>query len=122
MVGICFCSDEDIDMAQLNGTWNECYDDPNLCMDGIVTYTFKSDNSYEVYSYGALSHGKKTFNGVYMLEGDTIILNPMMSDSSNRSYRIIKLNSKEMEWQRVGTKYTLGTMGSDYKHFRREGK
>lgn len=34
-----------------------------------------------------------------------------------RAKRVVKLTSKEMEWQREGTTYSVGTWGSDYRHF-----
>jgi hypothetical protein len=40
-----------------------------------------------------------------------------MSDFSNVTYKLVKLTSKEMEWQKEGTTYSVGTWGSDYRHF-----
>lgn len=37
------------------------------------------------------------------------------------SYTITELDGKEMSWQKVGTTYTPGSNGSDYKHFKRKG-
>ncbi len=47
----------------------------------------------------------------------TITINPAMSDYSNVTYKLVKLTSKEMEWQKEGTTYSTGTWGSDYRHF-----
>ena len=49
-----------------------------------------------------------------------ITLNPDDSDDSNVSYVIVKLTSSEMAWQKVGTTYSEGTWGSDYRHFVRK--
>lgn len=32
-----------------------------------------------------------------------------MSDYSNVTYKLVKLTSKEMEWQKEGTTYSVGT-------------
>ena len=48
---------------------------------------------------------------------ETITINPAMSDFSNVTYKLVKLTSKEMEWQKEGTTYSVGTWGSDYRHF-----
>ena len=35
------CSkDEDINITNLIGTWDECYDNPHFIMDGTIEYTF----------------------------------------------------------------------------------
>ena len=120
LVGFCSCSDGEVDIAQLNGSWSESYDDPNFCMDGAVVYTFKSDDTYEVYSYDALSGQESTNHGVYQLKGKVLILNPQMSDFSSVQYNIVKLNSREMAWLKVGTEYAQGSKGSDYRHFVRD--
>ncbi len=49
-----------------------------------------------------------------------ITINPDDSDDSNVSYVIVKLTSSEMAWQKVGTTYSEGTWGSDYRHFVRK--
>jgi hypothetical protein len=53
----------------------------------------------------------------YLLEGEKLTLNPQMSDSSNVTYYIVLLNSKDMAWQREGSTYSQGAIGSDYRHF-----
>ena len=52
-----------------------------------------------------------------VLQPFTITFNPMMSDFTNVTYRIVKLTSREMEWQKVGTAPNPGTWASDYRHF-----
>ena len=43
-----------------------------------------------------------------------------MSDFSGEDFKIVKLTKNEMEWQRLGTTFQKGTVGSDFKHFRRK--
>lgn len=116
-----FCSscsnDEEIDVSVLNGTWDECYDNPSFIMDGIVEYTFLENGTYQVYSYDALSHKEHTKTSTYILHEKVLILND--NTENELCYNIIKLNKNEMAWQREGTKYSEGTLGSDYKHFKR---
>lgn len=49
--------------------------------------------------------------------GDTYTLYTSNPDESNVTYVIVKLTSDEMAWQKVGTTYSEGTWGSDYRHF-----
>ena len=95
---------EMIDVNKLEGTWTEQYDPTVFAMDGSVTFTFDGNNGYQLHVYDALS-------------GGTITINPAMSDFSNVTYKLVKLTSKEMEWQKEGTTYSVGTWGSDYRHF-----
>lgn len=64
------------------------------------------------------------YNGTYILnlEEGTITLDPIMSDFSSVTYTIVKLNSKEMEWQKVGTTYSRNQWGNEYRHFVRVNK
>ena len=110
-----------IDTSMIIGTWNECYDDPNFIMDGTVEYTFNDDGTYQVYAYDALSGNEVTRTYEYTLDGDVITLNTAATDSAHSpSYTITELDDKEMSWQKVGTTYTPGSNGSDYKHFKRK--
>ena len=110
-----------IDTSMVIGTWSECYDDPNFIMDGTVQYTFNEDGTYQVYAYDALSGNEVTRTHEYTLDGNVITLNTAATDSANStSYTITELDSKEMSWQKVGTSYTPGSNGSDYKHFKRK--
>ena len=110
-----------IDTSMIIGTWNECYDDPNFIMDGTVEYTFNDDGTYQVYAYDALSGNEVTRTYEYTLDGDVITLNTAATDSAHSpSYTITELDNKEMSWQKVGTSYTPGSNGSDYKHFKRK--
>ena len=114
------CSkDEDINITNLVGTWDECYDNPYFIMDGIVKYTFYENGTYQVYSYDALSHMEHTRTGTYILQDDWLILNTEHSENALR-YHIVKFKKNEMAWQKEGTEYSEGSLGSDYKHFKRK--
>ena len=97
VAGLCGC--EKLDMNMLEGTWSEQYDPSVFAMDGSVEYTFDGNNNYQLHTKG------------------TITINPQMSDFSNVTYTLVKLTSKEMVWQKEGTTYSVGTWGSDYRHF-----
>ena len=110
-----------IDTSMIIGTWSECYDDLNFIMDGTVEYTFNDDGTYQVYAYDALSGNEVTRTHEYIIKNGVITLNTASTDSANStSYTITELDGKEMSWQKVGTTYTPGSNGSDYKHFKRK--
>jgi hypothetical protein len=118
VAGLCSC--EKLDMNQLEGTWSEQYDPAVFAMDGSVEYTFDGNNRYQMHVYDALSGESHDYSGSYaidMINKGTITINPQMSDYSNVTYTLVKLTSKEMVWQKEGTTYSVGTWGSDYRHF-----
>ena len=109
-----------IDVNKLEGTWSEQYDPMVFAMDGFVEYTFDGSNHYQMHVYDALSGESHDYSGTYAIDlfsKGTITINPIMSDYSNVTYRLVKLTSDEMEWQREGTTYSIGTWGVDYRHF-----
>ena len=111
---------EKIDVNKLEGTWTEQYDPTVFAMDGSVTFTFDGNNGYQLHVYDALSGESHDYSGHYaidLINKGTITINPSMSDFSNVTYKLVKLTSKEMEWQKEGTTYSVGTWGSDYRHF-----
>ena len=117
VAGLCGC--EKIDVNKLEGTWTEQYDPMVFAMDGSVTYTFDGNGNYQKQVY-VLGCESQHYNGTYaidLIDKGTITINPEMSDYSNVTYKLVKLTSKEMEWQKEGTTYSPGTMGSDYRHF-----
>ena len=94
---------------------------PDFIMDGTVEYTFKADGTYQVYAYDALSGNEVTRTHEYTLDGNVITLNTATTDNAHSpSYTITELDDNEMSWQKVGTTYTPGSNGSDYKHFKRK--
>lgn len=105
--------------GNIEGTWSEQYDPTVFAMDGYVEYTFSPDNQYQLQAYDALSNESFTSTGRYLLSTvkRTITMNPDKSDYTNVTYKIVKLTSTEMEWQQVGTTYSVGTWGSEYRHF-----
>ena len=114
---------EKIDVNKLEGTWSEQYDPTVFAMDGSVTFTFDGNNGYQLHVYDALSGESHDYSGHYaidLINKGTITINPAMSDFSNVTYKLVKLPSKEMEWQKEGTTYSAGTWGADYRHFVRE--
>ena len=118
LTGLCSC--EKIDMNKLEGTWSEQYDPTVFAMDGSVTYTFDGNNNYQLHVYNALGGESHDYSGIYaidLIKKGTITINPQMSDFSNITYKIVKLTSTEMAWQKEGTTYSIGTWGSDYRHF-----
>ena len=127
------CSKLEIYEANLPGTWSESYDASKFAFDGILRYTFDGGDTYMLYTSNPDGSSQNTTTGKYPLESegkdiqqmtgdDSIIitLNPDDSDDSNVSYVIVKLTSSEMAWQKVGTTYSEGTWGSDYRHFVRK--
>ena len=121
VAGLCAC--EKIDVNKLEGTWSEQYDPTVFAMDGSVTFTFDGNGKYQLHTYDALSGKTEDYSGVYLLdveyieEKNTITFNPHMSDFTNVTYKIVKLTSNEMAWQKIGTAPNPGTWGSDYRHF-----
>ena len=123
VAGLCGCEKIDvnkIDVNKLEGTWSEQYDPNVFAMDGSVEYTFDGNGHYQMHVYDALSGESHDYNGSYaidLINKGTITINPQMSDYSNVTYTLVKLTSKEMVWQKEGTTYSVGTWGSDYRHF-----
>ena len=118
VAGLCGC--EKIDINKLEGTWSEQYDPTVFAMDGSVEYTFNGNGHYQLHVYDALSGESNDYDGTYaidLINKGTITINPAMSDFSNVTYKLVKLTAKEMEWQKEGTTYSVGTWGSDYRHF-----
>lgn len=105
--------------ANIVGSWSEQYDPTVFAMDGSVTYTFDGNGNYQKHVY-VLGCESQHYTGTYaidLINKGTITINPAMSDFSNVTYKLVKLTSKEMEWQKEGTTYSVGTWGSDYRHF-----
>ena len=122
------CTKSQVYEANILGTWGECYDASKYAFDGVLRYTFDGGNTYTLYTSNPDGSSQNTITGNYVLAskgnyvqkftGDvTITISQEESDDSNATYVIVKLTSDEMEWQRVGTTYSEGTWGSDYRHF-----
>lgn len=122
------CTKNEVYEANILGTWDECYDASKYAFDGVLRYTFDGGNTYTLYTSNPDGSSQNTITGNYVLAskgnyaqkftGDvTITISQEESDDSNATYVIVKFTSDEMEWQRVGTTYSEGTWGSDYRHF-----
>ena len=119
LLGAVLGSCEKIDVNKLEGTWSEQYDPTVFAMDGSVEYTFDGNGHYQRHVY-VLGVGSHDYSGTYaidLIDKGTITINPEMSDYSNVTYKLVKLTSKEMGWQKEGTTYSVGTWGSDFRHF-----
>ena len=106
--------------STIEGTWAEQYDPTVFAMDGSVEYTFDGNNNYQLHTYDALGGESHDYSGRYaidLINKGTITINPQMSDYRNIAYKVVKLTSNEMAWQKEGTTYSKGTWGSDYRHF-----
>lgn len=120
------CSSDDIDDKDLSytdilGSWTEDYSQyPYFAPEGYSTYTFGPDRKLSIHVYDVFA-GDWDIEKHYFVGGEfgknVIAINPFMSDYSGASYKIVKLTKNEMEWQRKGTTFTPGTVGSDFKHF-----
>ena len=114
---------EKINLNSLEGTWAEQYDPTVFAMDGSLEFTFDGNGKYQLHTYDALSGKTEDHSGGYLLDAEyieeknTITFNPYMSDFTNVTYKIVKLTSSEMAWQKIGTAPNPGTWGSDYRHF-----
>lgn len=119
--------DDDLDVSRENvtGQWIEEYSDyPYFMPDGYISYDFKADGKVDIHVYDVFD-GEHDYQKSYTVgtmvttsgkEKDVVTFNPSSSDYSGESYKIVKLTKDEMEWQRVGTTFQKGTVGSDYKH------
>lgn len=114
------CSKLEVSEANILGTWGESYDSSKFAFDGVLRYTFDEGKTYTLYTSNPDGSSQNTVTGNYALGltgENTITINPEKSDFSGVTYVIVKLTSKEMAWQKVGTTYSEGTWGSDYRHF-----
>lgn len=120
VAGLSGCENK-VDTDKLRGNWYEAYDPDILALDTGVLYSFDGNNHFRVHSYDFLTEKEWNENGTYLLnlEEGTITLNPIMSDDSSVTYKIVTLTSWEMEWQKVGTTYSQNGWESDYRHFKR---
>lgn len=108
------------------GHWVESYKDyPNFMQDGSIEYTFNSNGKVTKFIYDALSGRDTTIMMTYAITDlesvgttlhNVLIFNPQMSDYSGEDWTIVKLTKNEMEWQRVGTTFSPGSVGGDFRH------
>ena len=123
------CSKLEVNQANIIGTWVDDYSAyPYYAPEGGETYTFNADGTVDVHYYDAFAGDhdvQRTYivgpgEGTSGMENDVLLLDPHMSDYSGDGFKIVKLTKTEMEWQRLGTTFQKGTVGSDFKHFVRK--
>ena len=123
VVSLCGCLNEKdyaeyaIDPSWIVGSWYESYEIyPSLAWNGGATYTFNEDESYllEVYDVEA-GHSSYTYN--YTISDGVITTT---TPYGSTSYKIVRLDKSIMEWQKVGTEFSEGTLITDYKRFKRK--
>lgn len=102
------------------GHWVESYKDyPNFMQDGSIEYTFDTNRNVSIFVYDALSGKDTTIIKSYDIGemGPNILtFNMEMSDFSGENWTIIKLTKNEMDWQRMGSTFSPGTVGGDFRH------
>ena len=122
------CDKEELNVngSDILGTWAEEYSSYTyFTSEGGAYYTFKADGSVDIHYYDVFAgdHDVTTTYSVGESDKNVIFVNFSDAEDSFKSYRIVKLSKTEMEWQRVGTTFSKGTLSSDFKHFvRTQGK
>lgn len=96
--------DSGIDINLLVGKWYIYNDDPNLSVDGSVTYSFNSDKTCLIHSSDFLSGRDTTMNRSYVVGNDNTLLTLFNEENSyTEQYYIRKLTSKEMVWENASS-------------------
>lgn len=123
------CSKLEVNEANILGTWVDDYSAyPYYAPEGGETYTFHPNNTVDIHYYDVFA-GEHDVQKTYCVgplvtfsgeEKDVLSFDPQMSDFSGENFKIVKLTKNEMEWQRLGTTFQKGTVGSDFKHFVRK--
>lgn len=123
------CSKLEVNEVNILGTWVDDYSAyPYYAPEGGETYTFKADGKVDIHFYDVFA-GEHDVQRIYVvgdmgttsgIENDVLSFDSYMSDFSGESFKIVKLTKDEMEWQRLGTTFQKGTVGSDFKHFVRK--
>ena len=125
------CDKDELEISTENilGQWVEDYSDyPYFTTEGYATYTFNANSTVDIHFYDVFA-GEHDVQRTYSvgaiettsgMENDVLLLDPHMSDYSGEGFKIVKLTKNEMEWQRLGTTFQKGTVGSDFKHLIRK--
>ncbi|MCQ2129795.1 MAG: hypothetical protein MJY94_00195 [Bacteroidales bacterium] len=119
------CSKLEVNDENLLGEWLETYEDyPYFMQDGFVEWTFRPDSKVDIHIYDVFAGDSNVSMSFELKEvdGRTVIsVNTEMDESRMYpDYVVTKLTRNEMEWQMVGTEFTPGTVGSDFRHFTRK--
>ena len=119
------CSKMEVTQGNIIGSWAEAYEGyPYYAPDGFLDWTFNTNNTANIHVYDVFA-GTNDYSRSFSVEKGRIILDPFESlegegvSNLEEQYNITKLTATEMEWQRVGTSFAKGTVGSDFKHFTR---
>lgn len=129
LAGVCLlavsCSKMEVTQGNIIGTWAESYEGyPYYAADGFLGWTFNTNNTANIHVYDVFA-GTKDYSRPFSVKNGKIILGPFESmedegvNNLEEQYIITKLTDTEMEWQREGTSFAKGTVGSDFKHFTR---
>ena len=123
MLSLCGCLNEKdyaenaIVPSMIVGTWYESYDIyPDFETDSGSTYTFNEDGTCLVEVYHADADGDSYTCNYTITDG---VITAIGSEGST-SYKIVRLDKSIMEWQKVGTEFSEGTLHTDYKRFKRK--
>ena len=123
MVCLCGCLNEKdyaenaIDPSLIIGSWSESYEIyPYLAWDGGAAYTFNEDGSYLLEAYN-VEAGLSSYTYNYTISDGVITT---ITPYGSTSYKIVRLDRYMMEWQKVGTEFSEGTLITDYKRFKRK--
>lgn len=111
------------EMQTLIGYWVEDYAKYGYSAkwEGVPQYSFYDDGTWDYYNHDEIwAFHTDTYK--YTLEGNIITLIYDDPELESYSYEIITLNDKEMEWQRVGTVFSIDELANDYKYFYRTEK
>lgn len=120
------CTKLEINENNILGTWVDDYSAyPYYCPEGGETYTFKADGTLDIHFYDVFAGEQNTATRFQITQdekdGPSIILFSSSEFTMDvQSFVVTKLTKKEMEWQRLGTTFQEGTVGSDFKHFVRK--
>ena len=129
-LAICLCSlgfvacsddDDDIEISSLTGTWTRVYNDPNLSVDGSISYTFNADSTWSVRHSDYLSGGDTTIYGEKYIVSSNRYMHMyvdmadyphLYANPNNVSCEIQKLTSDKMTW-----KVTLQDANYDFVYY-----
>ena len=121
-MALCFfsCGKEQDLHTSIQGIWVENYDEYGYTakIEGIPSYIFNNDNSWELYNYNDVSLYHSITNH-YDVQDNVITLIYGDGEEDVHQYNIVSINDTEMEWQRVGTVFSEDGLSKDYKHFTR---
>ena len=113
------CNKLEIDNESILGTWSEEYSAyPYFASEGVVTYTFKADGFVDIHYYDVFagSHDVTTTYAIGKSDGSVLYIDFPDSDESYKNFNVVKFTKNEMEWQKVGSSFSKGSVGSDFKH------